>query len=298
MEKHKILELLKDQDQQHAKNFANYIVDLYKEVDGRNKPVNYYLHSQSEEDMADAFNQVAKEGLVFDGKHIKMTRSGVSWDYVAYKNKMLAVYPESKIDIELVFEGDKFSYEKKDGKITYELKVKNPFEDKKDEKVVGGFCIIKNQRGEFITRITADDMKKHRALAIDSHYWKNWFQEMCKKTVIKKACKEHFEDVFEGVNEMDNENYDVSNPVNLDTKWKTEIDEITNLKDLAVYYKKGEGSGADFIGYITKRKKQIKEEIKEREEAEKKVKGKKAKVTVRKKALKKKPRKVGRPKKK
>ena len=270
MEKSKILELLEGQDQQHSIEFANYICKLHAELDGNNKPVNYYLHSRSEEDMAEAYKKVKKEGLVFDGKNIKMTSNGVSFNYVAFKNKMLSIYPESKIDIELVFDGDEFSYEKIDGKITYKLKVKNPFEDKKDEKVIGGFCIIKNQRGEFITRITTEEMKKHRALAIDSFYWKNWFQEMCKKTVIKKACKEHFEDKFEGVNEMDNENYDVSNPVNLDVKWKTEIDAINTTKELAIYWKNNQGHGADFTDYMTKRKNQIKEDREKEKEIENK----------------------------
>lgn len=267
MEKSKLIELLKGHDQQHVVDYANYITGLYNELDGNRKPVHYYLHSRSEQDMAEAFKKVAKEGMVFDGKHIKMTKSGVSWDYVAFKNKMLKVYPESQIDIELVFDGDKFNYDKIDGKITYRLEVANPFGDKKDDGVIGGFCIIKNKRGEFITRLTKEEIAKHRALAIDSYYWKTWFQEMCKKTVIKKACKEHFEDVFEGVNDMDNENYDMTNSVSLDAKWKNDIDAITNMNDLATYYKANEGQGKEFITYIAKRKKQIMEDKKQLKEA-------------------------------
>jgi hypothetical protein len=60
---------------------------------------------------------------------------------------------------------------------------------------------------------------------------------MCRKTVIKKACKEHFEDDFRGVNEMDNMNYDLTNPLNIETKWKTEIDSITSMNILASYWK-------------------------------------------------------------
>lgn len=32
---------------------------------------------------------------------------------------------------------------------------------------------------------------------------------MCLKTIVKKACKLHFGDIFTGVEEMDNENYDL-----------------------------------------------------------------------------------------
>ena len=48
-------------------------------------------------------------------------------DYHTYKNKLLEVYPESKIDIQLVFEKDNFSFSKENGKIIYQHKILEPF---------------------------------------------------------------------------------------------------------------------------------------------------------------------------
>jgi len=40
--------------------------------------------------------------------------------------------------------------------------------------------------------------------------WKAWFTEMCMKTITKKACKLHYGDVYTKIEEMDNEQYDLS----------------------------------------------------------------------------------------
>jgi hypothetical protein len=49
---------------------------------------------------------------------------------------------------------------------------------------------------------------------------------MCLKTIVKKACKMHFGDIFTGIEEMDNEQYDLD-------KVKTEdvAERVSNLKN-------------------------------------------------------------------
>lgn len=67
------------------------------------------------------WKKIVASGLQFDGKHITLNENGVSYDYVAYKNKMLLAYPESKIDDGLVYKGDDFAFEKENGIINYHL---------------------------------------------------------------------------------------------------------------------------------------------------------------------------------
>jgi hypothetical protein len=59
-----------------------------------------------------------------------------------------------------------------------------------------------------------------------------WFTEMCLKTVIKKACKLHFGDIYTWIEEIDNENYDLDKLEVVDKKQKEE--------DLNLKYKKDE----------------------------------------------------------
>jgi len=272
MNKKTIVDLLKDSDAQHAEAFAAYIVEQHQAKDKTTgKWKNYFLHSRTEQEMADLFKRVEAEGLVFDGKHITIQSTGISYDYIAYKNKMLLVYPESKIDLELVYKGDTFKFNKTNGTVDYSHIVADPFKKDEDD-IVGGYCVIKNKRGEFITRLNSEEIAKHRAVAKTDYIWNKWFVEMCLKTIIKKACKYHFDDIFSEITEMDNENSSLENPVDLPIDHKAALDEINNLNDLKEYWEKHRGSGKEFDQYISIRKDQIIEEKAERERVDQKAK--------------------------
>ena len=79
------------------------------------------------------------------------------------------------------------------------------------------------------------------------------------KTIMKKACKLHFWDIFTGIDEQDNENYSLDNPIDIDLSYKQEIDEIETIKELAAYYKANEWKGKDFVKYVSLRKTQLNE---------------------------------------
>lgn len=211
MEVTNIVALLKKSDAQQATKFASYIVRTANEKKGGSFK-NPFMQKKTEQQMADLFLRVEAEGLVFDGVHITLQSTGVSYDYKAYRNKMLNVYPESKIDLALVYEGDDFSFKKDSGKVTYHHKLENPFEQS-DDKIKGGYCVIKNKRGEFLTLLSSAEIAKHRKVAKQDFIWKAWFKEMCMKTIIKKACSVHFDDMYHKMNDMDNENNDVEKDV-------------------------------------------------------------------------------------
>lgn len=193
--------------------FAGHIVKLLTEKNKDGNFKNIWIQNMKVEALCNLFERVSSEGLVFDGIHITLQSTGISYDYVAYKNKMLIAYPETMIDLALVYEGDDFKFSKHSGNVVYKHEYKDPF-NQLDDKVVGGYCVIKNKRGEFLTIISKEEIEKHRKVARTDYIWKAWFKEMCMKTIVKKACKIHFDDIYKGVEDMDNENYDLNkNPL-------------------------------------------------------------------------------------
>jgi len=240
MEKEKIKNLLKDYDQQDVDKFASYCLKLVLEKD-RNKDIkNPWMQNKTEEQMAELFKRVASDGLIFDGKHITLQKTGVNYDYIAYKNKMYLAYPESSIDISLVYNSDEFNFSKNTGKVEYEHVIKEPF-NQNDANIIGGYCVIKNKRGEFLTILSKERIELHRKIAKTDSVWKAWFPEMCMKTIIKKACKTHFGDIYRGIEEMDNDNYDleksISEPKPGVTAKKQQVKELS-IDDLHTQFMK------------------------------------------------------------
>lgn len=185
---------------------------------------------------SDSFKNVASTGLILDGVHITIQSTGISFDYQAYKNKMLLAYPESLVDVDLVYDGDEFSFSKKSGDVSYSHTIVNPF-SREDSAVIGGYCVVKNKRGEFLTILTRADIDKHRKVARTDYIWAAWFVEMARKTLIKKACKQHFEDIFQDINVADNENSNIDNSLEVDLGVKAEVEAITTVEALHTYWK-------------------------------------------------------------
>ena len=203
----KIADILKDENSQDSKRFAVYCENLTKTT--KNAGFKQRLQKTTAETFADSFLKVKNDGLVFDGKNITLQPTGISYNYVAYKNKMLNVYPDSKIELGVVYQGDDFEFSVTSGQVHYRHSLKNPFENKPDSEIIGVYCVIKNKRGEFLTTLNMNEIQKHRRIAKTDEIWKSWFKEMVLKTAIKKATKYHYEDIFAEINEKDNENYDL-----------------------------------------------------------------------------------------
>jgi hypothetical protein len=229
--------LLQDFDQAAVEVFSKYCWNLENEKKD-NQPKNPWMQHRSDQQLADIFKAVSLSEMTFDGVHITLLATGVSYDYVAYRNKMLMAYPESKIDMDIVYDGDQFSPKKESGKVLYTHVMENSFSSKKEDKVIGAYCVIKNKRGEFITTLSSDELKKHREVAKTDYIWKKWFIEMCLKTVIKKACKKHFDDIYEGIEKLDNENYDLDQPTGFPIEMKGEIEALKTVQDTVDYYQK------------------------------------------------------------
>lgn len=239
--------------------FEKYVADL------KNDPKQPWAKNKSSDFWDSCYKKIELSGLTFDGKHITINTNGVSYDYVAYKNKMLLAYPESKIDVELVYKGDSFAFEKTNGVVDYKHIFQNPFAHK-DDDIVGGYCVIKNKRGEFLTMLSKEEIEKAKKVAKTDSIWKQWYAEMCKKTVIKKAVKFHFDDIYAEMEEEDNKNYDleaVDRP-ELPDALKNAINSAANYDEVKSIYKReignieGAALKAEFLALCAARKEELK----------------------------------------
>ena len=81
---------------------------------------------------------------------------------------------------------------------------------------------------------------------------------MCLKTLIKKACKQHFADIYQNIETLDNTGYDLEQPLGVSIEDKSAVEDITTLEKLKTFYQDNKGRNAgvlkDFNLLITQRK--------------------------------------------
>ncbi len=93
---------------------------------------------------------------------------------------------------EIVYEGDTFEYH---GPAREPVHKCNPFKRKDDDKIIGVYCIAKTSDGDILTEVMdADELEKIRGKSMSyakkkSGPWVEWFVQMAKKAVIKRASK-------------------------------------------------------------------------------------------------------------
>lgn len=233
MELIEIKKALNGEDKKEVDNFMLYLDRLSKEQK-KNKDskkyelANPWIFVKDVSFYVDCFNKIKKTKLSLDGKHITINSRGVSLDYIAYKNKMLIAYPDTKFDFCEVYAGDDFNFSKANGKLTYSHKIANPF-NRDYGKIIGAYCVIINPRGEFLTLLDSKEIQKHKKISL-SNIWDDWFIEMVYKTVIKKATRIHFDDIYEDMNEIDNETIDLTKEIELEVPSVPLTDRINQTK--------------------------------------------------------------------
>jgi len=260
-----IFEGLKEFDQNQVSIYIAYLVRLEteKKKEGQNLVVkNPWMKHKSDTDLMRFFKMVAMDGLIFDGIEITLQKTGISYSYQAFKNKMFLAYPESVIDVSLVYDSDEFNFSKVSGHVEYTHKIGNPFSQ--DIKgMTGAYCVIKNKRGEFLTLLSATDIEKHRKVAKTDYIWQKWPKEMALKTIIKKACKSHFKDIYQNIETIDNENYDIDQSFDIEIEHKAAIENIKTVEELEKFWKKNlskSDSKKDFNKLVSSRKEELTKE--------------------------------------
>lgn len=255
--------LLGDHNQKKVDIFINYLkeLELAKDRNGakKNKWFGFFKASQA----VALYKKVAIDNLFIDGETITLTNKGqvmVSYDYNAYKNKLLNIYPNSKFDIQIVCQKDTFDFRKEDGQVKYTHILGDPFSNAK--KTIGAYCIIKNERGEFIEVLNMNEVAKMKNVAKTKNIWNTWEDEMILKSVIKRACKRHFKDIVVNIEAMDNENYELDN-VDLDSEIQEKIQATTTLEELTKVYKLNQTKVKDqkaFLLMLSEKRKEIEDE--------------------------------------
>ena len=167
---------------------------------------------------------------MIDGESITLVSRGgkmsASYDYHAYKNKVLINYPESIFDFQLVYEGDVFSFKKESGKVIYSHTISDPFSNEK--KLIGAYGVIKNSKGEFIEHLNMNAIDKMRKTSNMKSIWAAWEDRMVLKSIIKRICSVHFHDIVVEIEKIDNEQYE---PERASIK-QLVLDEIDNCKNI------------------------------------------------------------------
>lgn len=144
-------------------------------------------------------------GFALDGVNYVLTGNRMYMPtYKAFKNKIYMVYPETVIDLQLIREGDTYNFAKESGSVVYSHEVADPFEDN-ERKIKGAYCVIKNSRGEFLETLNLRDYKLMQESSKNPKLWDKWESEFWLKSVIKRACKRHFNDITKAIEEKDNE---------------------------------------------------------------------------------------------
>lgn len=215
----------------------------------------------------DYFKKVALDNVYIDGENITFTyrKSGltISYNYKALTAIMLNYYPESIIDLQLVYDGDTFKFSKEDGEVHYKHEIGNPFSD--DKKIIGSYCIVKNKRGQFIEVLNRAEIAKIRNSASTKYIWDAWEGEMIKKSNIKRITK-HFQDKFQNADNLDNQNYNPENAL-IDKELQRLIEDAETEEGLQHIYKTHSaemaeiGAEKQFMALLGDRKIQIKTAI-------------------------------------
>jgi|GEM_PF-1184691 len=237
-------------DNIHVGNYIGYLKFLESEKKTDQTVKNPWYARQTEDQLIDVFKKVASDNVFIDGETITIGFRGkllVTYNYQAYKNLVLNVYPETLFDMQNVHEGDTFSFNKESGRVIYSHKINDPFA--LDKKIIGTYCIIKNSRGEFLETLNMQDIEKMKAVATTKNIWNDWQSEMVLKSVIKRACKRHFRDIVVNVEKIDNESNDLER-VNVEDLVQDKIEKATSFSELEKIYKSEKDSVKDKVNFM------------------------------------------------
>lgn len=256
-----IKKLLKNYDSEKVDIYISYLQNLKTEKTKDGKLANWWFDKVSEQDFANVFKKVANTGLFIDGDSITLNyrkKLVITYDYHAYKNKVMLSYPETIFDFQIVYKDDSFTFRKESGKVIYSHTIANPFDTKKE--IQGAYGVIKNRKGEFIEFLTMDDIDKMKNTSLMKNIWNTWFDRMVLKSIIKRICNIHFKDIVKDIDTIDNETNNL-NATNINELIQKDIENAKTQEDLTKIYNENIGTIEDvegFINLLTEKKKEIK----------------------------------------
>lgn len=265
-----IANALKSYNQDRVSIYINYLKDLERKKNSDGSPKNAWFKDLKEDKAVSMFKAVAIDNLFIDGETIlvgpQRGQVGPIYTYHAYKNKLLLIYPDTKFDIQNVYNNDKFTVLKNSGKVIYKHEFGDCFDTSRT--IVGCYCIIKNSLGEFIETLDLEEIKKIKNTAKTGFVWKNWFSEMTLKSVIKRACKRHFKNIVNNMDKIDHENND-PDEVGIDVEVKDKITSAKTLKELGAIYEDHKlqyEHDEQFVSLLSEKRSEIESAAQEKEQ--------------------------------
>lgn len=145
-----------------------------------------------------AMINVASTGLTLNPAYqyaYLVPRDGAIYLDISYKGLLKIATDTGAIRwgrAELVYDGDEFTY---NGPAREPDHKSNPFKRKADDTVIGVYCIAKTSDGDILTEIMdIAELEKIRGKSMSyakrkAGPWLEWFGEMARKAVIKRAQK-------------------------------------------------------------------------------------------------------------
>jgi len=170
-------------------------------------------------------------GLVIDGINVVITGRGMALPtFHGYKNKVKQIYPDATFDVQLVREDDSFVVAKESGQIVYSHQIGSPFENK---EIKGAYCVIKFGGNEYLETLNSRDYNEMKNASKNPSTWDKWPSEFWLKSVIKRACKRHFNDITIELDKVDNEMFGLAERVKASDDKKANIIEAAKNVDVS-----------------------------------------------------------------
>lgn len=126
-------------------------------------------------------------------------------DYKGYIYKVKEADPSFEPTVALVYKGDTFTFSREDGKATYKHVVANAFEDS-PANIVGIYCYMKTDKGSWIDVMSHKELMKVKAQSkmVTGAIWSTWELEMLKKSMVRRALKNKFNEAIAELDAIDN----------------------------------------------------------------------------------------------
>lgn len=118
--------------------------------------------------------------IVYNGKEGPTMSLQIAVEGILYLARRTEGY--KGIDCQLVHENDEFRFNAKTKEITHEIGFPRG-------KVVGGYAIAKREGFDDVIVIMEVNEVEHMLKGRNAHMWKEWFNDMFKKHIVKRAAK-------------------------------------------------------------------------------------------------------------
>lgn len=185
----------------------------------------------SEQELYGLVTKYLNAGTNLDGVNVILSGKNMGLiTFHGYMNKVKQLHPSVFFDVQLVREGDTFSFKKESGKVVYSHEFGDPFTDK---PIKGAYAVVKlnnEEHDESLELLNKEDFDKMKSSSRNTSTWNKWESEFWRKSVIKRACKVYFAEEVADLEKIDNEDYGLEDE-KADEQTKSDI--IKNAKKAA-----------------------------------------------------------------